>query len=734
MDRHKPELSSLSFNSVYFGTSIKTLCADNAPCIFSENEMGRNVIDILPYYDNRQLDDRIKKFIGYFNEKSLSKSNSFDFGDVLFEFADSLPKRFEDNFSFGYEFEYIRQKLAKETDEGTFVTAVGKSKLKKYPNEENEHLLEQIFKKAVIIRLFLYCITGDNYFAGQYEKAKEEITKILQYEIFYSNSNYSYLFPDNKIQDYILRFNICIDIDYAQNLLSCKNGLYYSLKMITEKSKGYEEVKKLLFSYLSMKQQFQTEILQSSERAGSCNFFEYSGGKNRFIFDTVRSEENIAVDSICSVCGDMKFRRIEMRISPKMKWQELAESVKMYDRSINRALKIVKSKRKLNCQKNFFYTLYFPKESSESKKSDCRYHGLRNKVGIRAKSIVELREYADYSIAGRVLGIDACSHGIDCRPEVFGSAFRYLQYYEPKHRKSGNKKLRQLKSTYHIAENNYDVINGLREIYEAVYFLALRSGSRLGNTALLSMSPVKYYSKHNNTVSMPGQVFLDNVMWLYYFINDNKIIFDDNISLFSYLDDRFKFHFNKIYVDDIQSCFVDNVLDEAKKSYLLDFPRDRITYTKENCEFDIHHYYLAYMLRGDDPELYKKGFLLKRCEYSEEYRICNTHTDMEKARRNFEANYLYYLYHFSDRIKDRGAEMVEEVLPDYVIRAICIVQKKMKRLVSELGIGIETNQTLNISINTDHNYAEYPISNLYDNSLPKNSKNIRMNFVDQYGQ
>ncbi len=246
---------------------------------------------------------------------------------------------------------------------------------------------------------------------------------------------------------------------------------------------------------------------------------------------------------------------------------------------------------------------------------------MRNKTAVRARSITELRKYADYSISSRVLGIDACSHEMDCRPEVFGLAFRYLQDYEPEHKTPDKKKLRQLKSTYHVAEDNYDVVDGLRAIYEAVYFLELRSGSRLGHATLLGMPPVKYYSKHNNTVSMPRQVFLDNMMWLYYFVSDNNITFENNALLFSYLNNQFRIHFNKIYVDDIQSCFVDDILDEAKKSYLLDFPEDRKTYSKESCDFSIYHYHLAYLLRGMIRNFIKAAFcsrnviILKNIEY-----------------------------------------------------------------------------------------------------------------------
>ena len=817
MNRNKLESSAVFFHSVYFGRSIRAFCADNDPCVFSEDEIRRMVIDVLQQYNSQQLDDRIKKFIGYFAEKTLSKRTDLDFYDVLFEFADSLITRFEGRYCFRYEFADIWRRLTKEIDEETFVAAavaksdlrrsinrrkhmdwsycvehdnreikmmlqrdsgisenhmhlrcsspyyymswvylmnnldnskfsemfaeMKKSTLKKYPNEENEYPLELTCKRAAVIRLYLYCIICETYFSEYNANTVEDISKSkLLEDIVFSTSDENDIctFPVNKVQDYIIQFNTAGDIDYAQSLLGIKDTLYYdlsgersivyySLKMIMEKSVGFEVVKKLLFLYLLMKQRFRTEIVQSNDRVGFYNFAEYEGRKDYFMFETVQNEESLAVDAICSICDDMKYHRIEMRISPKMTWQKLSDAIKLYDGAINKALKLINPKRKMNCSRNFFYTLHFPKENFKPEKGVCRHYGLRNKTAVRARSITELRKYADYSISSRVLGIDACSHEMDCRPEVFGLAFRYLQDYEPEHKTPDKKKLRQLKSTYHVAEDNYDVVDGLRAIYEAVYFLGLRSGSRLGHATLLGMPPVKYYSKHDNTVSMPRQVFLDNMMWLYYFVSDNNITFENNALLFSYLNNQFRIHFNKIYVDDIQSCFVDDILDEAKKSYLLDFPEDRKTYSKESCDFSIYHYHLAYLLRGDDPELYKSGFLLKKCDYSEEYRICNTHTDMGKARRNFEANYLYYLYHYSDRVKERGEEIVEETLPEYVIRAIDIVQEKMKRLISEYGIGIETNPTSNIFISIADNYSEHPISNLYDHSLSKNLRNVQMN-------
>lgn len=226
---------------------------------------------------------------------------------------------------------------------------------------------------------------------------------------------------------------------------------------------------------------------------------------------------------------------------------------------------------------------------------------------------------------------------------------------------------------------------------------------------------------------MPSQVFLDNIVWLYYFISENGIVVNDNALLTAYLQKQFEIYFHKIFADDLQSYFIEDVLKKASNSKILKFPDDRKSYNKESCEFNIYHYYLSYLLRGDEPELYKEGFINNKCKYSEEYKICNTYSMMSKARRNFEANYLYYLYHYSDRVKERGKEPVEETFPDYVIQAILLVQEKMKKIISDRGICIETNPTSNVFISIIDDYTEHPISNFYDNSLSKGKNIVQLN-------
>ena len=615
------------------------------------------------------------------------------------------------------------------------IDEIEKSRLMKLHNDENDYPLELIWIKSASIRQMLYCYINIDNDCNLIGTLNDVVAFYHQNIEKFASDNLSIL-PITDLQKFNNNFRIQEGFDYAQNIVKEKNIiyseisgeralLYNSLRIILETKEYHNRIKKILLLYLVMKNRFRSEIIQSNQRTGFFNFSAYEGRKDDFIWgDDV--EKKLAKATICSIYDDMKYHRIELRISPKKTWRENADTIALYDEAIKDALKHKLGKRRFFNKKSFFYTLHFPKRDDDYSKGCCRHYKLRNESYQRAKALVEFRSYTNYETASRVLGIDACSHEINCRPEVFGPIFRYLQDFEPMLSVSNDKSLRQLKSTYHVGEDNYDILDALRAIYEAIYFLKLRSGSRLGHATLLGISPIDYYSI-NNPVSMPCQEFLDNIVWMYFFINEHDIISEDNAALNKYLEKQFNIYFNKIYSDDIQACFVNDVLKEAKMSPCLKFPIQRESFNRENCEFNIYHYYLSYLLRGDEPELYRKGYINEQCSYSEEYKICNTNSMMSKARENFEANYLYYLYHYSDRAKKRGKEAVREELPDFFIRTIRLVQEEMKKIISERGIGIETNPTSNVFISIIDDYSEHPIPNFYDYGLSKSKNEVQLN-------
>ncbi len=290
--------------------------------------------------------------------------------------------------------------------------------------------------------------------------------------------------------------------------------------------------------------------------------------------------------------------------------------------------------------------------------------------------------------------------------EVFAPIFRYLQHCFPE------KLDHQIKATYHVAEDNYDIIDGIRAIDEAVLFCDLRSGSRLGHATLLGMDAEKYYQSKNNQITIPIQNWLDNVVWLYYYIKENNIIFEGSALLLDYLRQEFEKSFHEVYLQALSSDYVKNLLMERN--------------VFEPC-FDIEQYFCSWLLRGDEPDLYKTGFADMRFYRRDKYSFCYSADKIDHARESAEANYLYYLYHFRKSVKEKGGRFIIKSLPEYYISGVIHAQKKMCSYIASMGICIETNPTSNLLISSINSYTEHPISKFYCNGLHSTDNETQLN-------
>lgn len=556
--------------------------------------------------------------------------------------------------------------------------------------------------------------------------------------------------PTKQIQDIIEKWKVYDvsgeNIDYAQNnsvmwnkkyftLSGERSVLYHSLKNIHKKVFGYKQIETLLFFYLYIKHQFRVELVQSNAYIGFHNFLDYQNRKDYFIPWSQKFEERMIADTICSILETPKIHKAELRISPKKTAEENVENIQTCDKGIDLAINSIKNRKKEliansnrtyiedEIKNKFFYTLHFIKQPNKLIQfGTCRNQKLRQDIEQQANAVLNLRgQYI--STAKRILGIDAAGDEVDCRPETFGSVFRLLQYYDKySSNVSSSSELRQIKATYHVGEDNYDIVDALRAIDEAILFLGLRSDSRLGHATLLGVSARSFYEKKKNTVHMPRQIFLDNIVWLYFFIKNNNVYFDGLTLLMSYLEEQFQVHFNKIYLIGIQSSYVNNKLIKTPDMTYQNIPQN-----SELCKFDIYRYYLSWLLRGDDPELYVSGYYKKPCVASDTYKICCSNEKMSTARNSFEAAYLYYLYHYNVKIKELGAQEISISLPDFFVKAVKTIQNVLIKKIEMLGIAIETNPSSNLFISSIESYDEHPISNFYDNRLKKNPNETQLN-------
>ena len=132
------------------------------------------------------------------------------------------------------------------------------------------------------------------------------------------------------------------------------------------------------------------------------------------------------------------------------------------------------------------------------------------------------------------------------------------------------------------------------------------------------------------------------------------------------------------------------------------------------------------MLRGDNPacyefvqdhERFKRSLDKVRLGY-DEFCFLNTSSHSETLntirRSDIGALQLYHHYHFNEKVRKHGAEVVEFEVSTSYIEAVTTLQRIMGRRIVSTNIGIETNPTSNYLISNIERYDEHPILRFND--------------------
>ena len=114
---------------------------------------------------------------------------------------------------------------------------------------------------------------------------------------------------------------------------------------------------------------------------------------------------------------------------------------------------------------------------------------------IVAKHINQLQK-------GEITGVDFAGSDTEKRPRDFEDIIKYLR----------DKGIDNL--TYHVGENFYDLVDGLRAIDEIITDLNWQKPNRLAHLLALFTDADKYYEQKHYTVTMPRKMLLDNLEWV----------------------------------------------------------------------------------------------------------------------------------------------------------------------------------------------------------------------------
>lgn len=451
----------------------------------------------------------------------------------------------------------------------------------------------------------------------------------------------------------------------------------------------------LFYAYLVIKERIRAELIQSNCIVGFDNFKRFQDRKDVFIEGTNLEPVYIEM-AVRDTILNQHIVSLESRIAPKNSIRELYDKIQQYDEWATRDCTEEQAAR---IKAAHFYVIHFIKEKDKENEDycTCRHEKKRKSIKRQANVLAKIREEA-WDVGQRIKGIDASASEISCRPEVFAQAYRFLKEHMPEESYNDcyEGKYFNLRATYHVGEDFLDILNGLRAIDEAIHFLDLRCGDRLGHALALGVDVDEWYEGKSNRILISKQEYLDDIVWLYSKLRKYNIQGYDDVK--SYLEKKFDELIFEVYL---------------KSNYDIKF-----------SDVSIQEYYDAWKLRSDNPELYVSGkFKMNAAEAEEwdKYDINLSFPQNYRIRYNPKIAYLYYMYHYSREVRMVGNTVIEVKVNAMVIKAIKAVRNKFCDEISDMGLGIETNPSSNCLIGTFKRYDKHPIIKWYNNGLIKDA-------------
>lgn len=151
---------------------------------------------------------------------------------------------------------------------------------------------------------------------------------------------------------------------------------------------------------------------------------------------------------------------------------------------------------------------HFIKRADKQKK-DIRFKELRLKNRKICEALISLRNSGSKN-GKAIVGIDAAASEFDTSPEVFAPVFKKLREKGFQH------------FTYHAGEDFYHLLGGLRAIYEAITFLDLQRGDRIGHATAAGVAPETWAHNVGCEVVVPIGAYMDDLLFVYNLISNNE--------------------------------------------------------------------------------------------------------------------------------------------------------------------------------------------------------------------
>lgn len=487
--------------------------------------------------------------------------------------------------------------------------------------------------------------------------------------------------PDGHAIDYAIRINpeIKKNIDDIHLLFQGERELMYRFMVAYYKLCPQAcEWAPYFYLYLLIKARIRKEFVQINQLKGFENFQTYQDRKASCLDGDDVWSRQYGKYVVQTTLRPNKKDILEARITPK----SLATIREDFSHSVFTGKKKVYSlNQKLTFVAHFIKADYSEKkhrikQERSNREGSIRYADYRGNLKKWVDDVLcvytaqhKYESWDKRSRLPKLVGIDAASTEMFCRPEVFGHVYRFAK----------RKGLSQ--RTFHVGEDFFDIIDGLRAIDEAILFLDLDSNSRVGHALAIGVDAKKYYADRKYRMLMPRQYLLDNCVWLLIRAAENNIYVSNSLET--------------------------ELLRLAKKMYL------EIGYAQYDPKLlDVHTYWNSMLLRGNELNEEDRMNPLLMSDWKQTEKVIVK--DVMDAENDQEAVNLYRLYQTCHNVKTKGNEIIDDRWPDGIEDVVTELQKLLLRKLAYNNIAVECNPTSNVKIGFFDRYDEHPLLTTFD--------------------
>ncbi len=295
-----------------------------------------------------------------------------------------------------------------------------------------------------------------------------------------------------------------------QNYPILAKAAYFYLLVLEKLDKTNDCLAHKFHHLLLIESSLHRMVVQQKTQKGFTQFQMIPNNDIRWLYEDQSYESRFK--QLFQNCGFNFMEYLEGRFAPqKIKEANLALIKRIKD-GMDKLHEIFEEERK--SPPKLGLVAHFIKLPDNHYSDGERHHKLRREIADKSIALISAQRYLDYDkkLIG-ILGIDAAANEMDAGPEVFAPSFRWLRTEWAQAFKY------DLKQTFHAGEDFVHLLSGLRMMYEAVEFLDMQQGDRIGHGTAAGIAPDLWLERVGESIYIKQGEWLDNLIFVYKLIS-----------------------------------------------------------------------------------------------------------------------------------------------------------------------------------------------------------------------